>query len=136
MLLYFESNTVEIESLSPPLPSYLAPSTSSLNRLLLGLNNKRGLAGAGIDFESSVNLKKMLARGHELFGVWYQMYIDNIHLLNLKPNMWVKSNALPVVGEVILFDTQPIHEFDCHIDNQSPNLVIGFHSPQFKLKVF
>ena len=32
------------------------------NRILLGRNNRRGMSGEGIDFESSGNLQRMLAR--------------------------------------------------------------------------
>ena len=31
------------------------------------------------------------------------MFIDNIHLLNLRPNKWLKSNRLPLTDDVVLF---------------------------------
>lgn len=53
------------------------------NRLLLVRNNQRRLGGEGMDFESGANLQKLLAGSHKIFGTWYRLYIDNIHLLNM-----------------------------------------------------
>ena len=75
----------------------------TLNRLLLGRNSRRGLSGEGIDVESSANLQRILALSHEIFSVWYRLYIDNIHLLNMAPLKWMKSDPPLVVGDVILF---------------------------------
>ena len=36
-------------------------------------------------------------------GVWYQIYIDHIHLLNLKPKKWLQSNEVPAVLDLVLF---------------------------------
>ena len=46
-------------------------------------------------------LQKMLA-SHEIFGLWYQIYIDQIHFLNLKPKKWLQSDEVPVV-DLVLF---------------------------------
>ena len=46
----------------------------TLNRLLLGRNNRRGLRGEGIGFKASANLQKVLAQSHAIFGAWYTRY--------------------------------------------------------------
>ena len=61
------------------------------NRLLLGRNNRRGMSGVGIDFESSANLQRLLARSHKIFSTWFRLFIENIHLLNPTSSKWTKS---------------------------------------------
>lgn len=73
------------------------------NRLLLGRNNRRGLSGEGIDFESSANLQRMLALSHKIFSIWYRLYLDNIHLLNMAPDKWRKSDPPLVADDIVLF---------------------------------
>ena len=63
----------------------------------------RKLAGKGVELIMSVNLQKMLDRSHEIFGIWYYIYIDHIHLLNLTPKKWLQSDEAPVVGDLVLF---------------------------------
>ena len=73
------------------------------NRLILGRNNRRGLSSEGLDFEASANLQKVLSRSHEIFQVWFKIYMENIHLLNMASTLkWTKSGPLPVIGDVVL----------------------------------
>ena len=73
------------------------------NRVKLGRNNYRSLEGAGIKLELSGDLTRILARNREVYAYWYQLFIDNIHLLTLRPNKWVQSDNPPKSGDVVLF---------------------------------
>ena len=65
----------------------------SPNRLKLGRNNYRSLEGCGINLEMSPNFTKLLVdRNRSIYRCWYQTFIDNIHLLNLCPNKWLRSS--------------------------------------------
>ena len=58
--------------------------------LKLGRNNFRLLEGSGIKLDMSSNLTSLLERNCELCTEWYQVFIDNIHMLDLHPNKWLK----------------------------------------------
>ena len=73
------------------------------NRLKLGRNNYRSLEGNGIDLDMSSNFTKILDRNRSIYQQWYQSFIDNVHLLNLRPNKWLKSSRLPNVNDVVIF---------------------------------
>ena len=73
------------------------------NRLKLGRNNSRSLEGSGIDLEMSSNFTKILDRNRFIYQQWYQTFIDNVHLLNLRPNKWLKSDRIPEVSDIVLF---------------------------------
>ena len=73
------------------------------NRLKLGWNNYRSLEGSGIELEMSSNFTKILDRNLSIYQQWYQGFIDNIHLLNLKPNKWLATDRLPVINDLVLF---------------------------------
>jgi len=73
------------------------------NRLKLGRNNYRSLEGSGIDLEMSSNFTKILDRNRSIYQQWYQGFIDNIHLLNLKPDKWLVTSRMPVINDVVLF---------------------------------
>ena len=73
------------------------------DRLKMGRNNSRSLEGNGIDLEMSLNFTKILDRNRSIYQQWYQTFIDNIHLLNLRPNKWLKSDRLPLVDDIALF---------------------------------
>ena len=75
----------------------------NFNRLKLGRNNSRSLEGYGIDLDMSSNFTKILDRNRSVYQQWYQTFIDNVHLLNLRPNKWLKSGRLPVSGDIVLF---------------------------------
>ena len=78
----------------------LSPGLEELN---LKRQRKRFLEGNGIDLEMSSNFTKILDRNRSIYQQWYQMFIDNIHLLNLRPNKWLKSDRLPLVDNIVLF---------------------------------
>ena len=71
------------------------------NRIFLGRNNRRGLSGEGIDFEASANLQRLPARSHDIFSMWYRLYIEN--LLNAPAEKWSKSDPLLNPGDIVLF---------------------------------
>ena len=57
------------------------------NRLKLGRNNYCSLEGSGIKLDMSSNLTALLERNQELYCEWYGIFIENIHMLDLRPNM-------------------------------------------------
>ena len=73
------------------------------NRLKLGRNNFRSLAGEGIEVELSPNLTRLLERNRKLYQTWYQLFIDEIQDLNLRPPKWCRSSRLPEVGDTVIF---------------------------------
>ena len=73
------------------------------NRLKLGRNNFGTLDGSGIKLNMAANLTTMLERNRELYCEWYKIFIDNIHLLDLRPNKWLKNSRLPVLDDIVLF---------------------------------
>ena len=62
------------------------------NRLKLGSNNYRSLEGTGITLEMSTNFTKILDRNQSIYQQWFQGFINNVHLLNLRPNKWLESD--------------------------------------------
>ena len=73
------------------------------NRLKLGRNNFRSLAGEGISIDVTPNLSKLLDRNRQLYHTWYQLFIDEIQDLNLRPRKWCTSSRPPVVGDTLIF---------------------------------
>ena len=57
------------------------------NRLKLGRNNYRSLEGSGIKLDMSSNLTALLERNRELYCEWYRIFIENIHMLDLRPKI-------------------------------------------------
>ena len=49
------------------------------------------------------NLLALLERNRELYCEWYQILIDNIHMLDLSPNKGLKNSRLPVLDDIVLF---------------------------------
>ena len=73
------------------------------NRLKLGRNNNRSLDGAGIKVELNPNFTRILERNRGVYQDWLQMFIDNIHLLTFKPDLWRNSSRLPIMDDIVLF---------------------------------
>ena len=73
------------------------------NRLKLGQNNYLLLEGSGIKLDMSLNLITLLERNCELYCEWYRIFIENIHMLDLRPNKWLKNKRLPVIDDIVLF---------------------------------
>ena len=73
------------------------------NRLKLGRNNNRSLHEGGMDVDLAPNLVRLLDRNRQIYHVWYQLFIDEIHNINLRPDKWKKSSPLPAEGDVVLF---------------------------------
>ena len=73
------------------------------NRIKLGRNNSRSLESHGFDIELSHNLVKLLENNREIYYFWYQMFVENIHLLTLKPNKWSVSTRPPRENDIVLF---------------------------------
>jgi len=73
------------------------------NRLKLGRNNFRSLEGDGMDFSTSKFPDKVLEKVREVYGYWFQMFIDNIHMLTLKPDKFRKSDEPPKIDDIVLF---------------------------------
>ena len=75
----------------------------SPNRLKLGRNNFRSLEGIGFDLVNSQIPTEILDRNREITALWYQLFLDNIHMLMLKPSKFLNSSDSPVVNSIVLF---------------------------------
>ena len=53
-------------------------------------------------FKSS-NLIALLERNQELNCERYRSFIENIHMLDLRPNKWLKNSRLPIIDDIVLF---------------------------------
>ena len=73
------------------------------NKLKLGRNNYQSLEGSGIKLHMVSNLMSLLKRNRELYCQWYGIFIENIHMLDLRPNKWLKNSRLPVLEDIVLF---------------------------------
>ena len=73
------------------------------NRIKLGRNNSRALVGSGMTLQLSSNLTKMLEKNRLIYQAWYQLFMDQIHLLALKPSKWDVTGRLPKDGDIVLF---------------------------------
>ena len=51
----------------------------------------------------AANLTALLEHYRELYFEWYKIFIDNIHMLDLRLNKWLKNNRLPVLHDIGLF---------------------------------
>ena len=56
------------------------------NRLKLGRNNYRSLEGLGMKLDMFLNLRALLERTRELYCEWHGIFIENIDMLDLRPN--------------------------------------------------
>ena len=73
------------------------------NRLKLGRNNSRALEGSGIKLDMALNLTTLQERNRELYCEWYGIFLENIHMLDLRPNKWLKNRRLPNLDNIVLF---------------------------------
>ena len=73
------------------------------NRLKLGRNNFRSLAESGVSVDMASGLTEILDRNREIQHAWYQIFIDHIHLLTVKPPKWDTNGRLPRVDDIVLF---------------------------------
>ena len=73
------------------------------NSLKLGRNNYYSLEGSGIKLDMASSLTALLERNCELYCDCYRIFIDNIHMLDLRPNKWLKNSRLPVLEVIVLF---------------------------------
>ena len=73
------------------------------NRLKLGRNNNRSLEGSGITVDLNPNFTRILDRNRSVYQDWLQMFIDNIHFLTLKPDIWRNSSRLPIIDDIVVF---------------------------------
>ena len=73
------------------------------NRLKLGRNNYCSLEGSGIKLDMASSLTALLERNGELYCEWYQIFIENIHMLDLRLNKWLRNSKLPVLEDIVLF---------------------------------
>ena len=51
----------------------------------------------------STDAAKILENNHLIYSCWYQLYIDSIHQLLIRPHKWEKTGRLPQVDDIILF---------------------------------
>jgi len=71
------------------------------NRLKLGRNNYRSLSGS-ISLTGGSGLDTLLVVNRKAQQMWYQMFLDRLHQLSLKPSKWKKSDT-PHVDDIVLF---------------------------------
>ena len=83
--------------------SYLGYEIITLNRLKLDRHNYHALEGSGIKLDMAFNLTALLERNQELYCNWYGIFLENIHMLDLRPNKWLKNSRLPVLNDIVLF---------------------------------
>ncbi len=69
----------------------------------LGRNNYRSLEGNGFTLDMAGNFTKILDRNRSIYQQWYQSFMENVHLLNLRPNKWLKSSRLPIIDDLVIF---------------------------------
>ena len=81
-----------------PIAKGNATSTGSLgleiitaSRIKLGRNNFRSLGGDGIHIDLNQDAAKLLENNRLIYNFWYQMYIDSIHQLLIRPSKWEKT---------------------------------------------
>ena len=73
------------------------------NRLLLGRNNFRSLEGNGLNIESTKIPTQILDRNREVYKTWYTLFMENIHMLQVRPDKWCTNSRLPCTNDVVLF---------------------------------
>ena len=73
------------------------------NRIKLGRNNARSLEGGGFDLEASKIPTNILERNREIYAVWFQLFIDNVHMFQMRPDKWSNNSRLPIVNDIVLF---------------------------------
>ena len=73
------------------------------NRIKMGRNNNRSLVSAGISIDTVANPTRLLEHNRQMYHVWYELFIDNLHLIALKPNKWHKNSRQPEEGDIIMF---------------------------------
>ena len=83
------------------------------NRIKMGRNNNRSLAGSGIKLELTPNLSRMLENNRKIFSAWSKLFIENIHALNLRPPKWEESGRQPRLDDIVLF----VHNDAVHADD-------------------
>ena len=71
------------------------------NRLKLGRNNYRSLDGP-IMISGNLGVDNLLENNRKIQHTWYQMLIDRLHHLIMKPTKWSKSD-IPNVDDIVLF---------------------------------
>ena len=69
----------------------------------MGRNNNRSLEGPGVRFEKSQQFSRILERNREIYQCWYQVFIDQIHNLSIKPSKWSVNSRNPVNNDIVLF---------------------------------
>ena len=50
-----------------------------------------------------LNLIALLERNRKLCCEWYGIFLENIHMLDLRPNKWLKISRLPILEDIVLF---------------------------------
>ena len=73
------------------------------NRLKMGRNNNRSLAFPGIVLDMTSNLTSLLEKNRKIYQVWYQTFMDHIHLLARKPDKWNNTDRPPAEGDILMF---------------------------------
>ena len=69
------------------------------NRLKLGQNNSRSLGESGVKFDTAPRFQKIMENNKTIFHEWFQLYIDNIHNLTVKPSKWSVNTRNPCVDD-------------------------------------
>jgi len=72
------------------------------NRLKLGRNNHRSLAGS-IRVSNSALPTDILDRNRKITSAYLQILIDRIHHFCHKPVKWLESDDPPKVDDIVLF---------------------------------
>ena len=73
------------------------------NRIKLGRNNNRSLTEYGISLEMTSNYTRLLERNRLICNHWFQLFMHEIHNINLRPMKWANSGRLPETNDIVLF---------------------------------
>ena len=73
------------------------------NRIKMGRNNNRSLTFPGMTLDMAAGLTCMLEKNRKMYQVWYQIFMDHVHLLTMKPDKWNVTSKMPQEGDVVLF---------------------------------
>ena len=73
------------------------------NRIRLGRSNFRSLGGDGIQIDLSPDAAQILEDDRLAYNYWYQLYIDNVLQLLVRPSKWEKTGRLLQINYIVFF---------------------------------
>ena len=65
--------------------------------------NFRSLVRRGTQIDLSPDIVQVLENDRLSYSCWYQLYIDYVHQLLIRPSNWEKTGRLPQINDIVLF---------------------------------